>query len=399
MTAPANPPAAPVLHLISGLDPGGAPILLEQMLDGLAARGFSGRVVSLSDAGEVAGSIRRRGVETTALGMPRGVPDPRGLARLIALLRRERPALIQTWLYHADLLGAVAARAAGSPPVVWGVHHANLDPSLTKRSTVWTARACAAVSRLPRAIVCCSQASRRVHVDAGYYGGRVEVIPNGVDPNRFRPDPAARRALRAEWGLSDEAPLVALVARFHPFKDHRTFLRAASRITDRRPETRFILCGEGVEESNAELERWIAAAGVGRRVRRLGRRADPERIYAAVDVAVSSSATEALPLAVAEAMAAGAAVVSTAAGDCAELVGDAGWTTPIGDWAALADAIEQALALTPAARLRIGAAARNRIVSHYSLDAAAERYAALYRRALNPVPPTRAMTEAGWGAG
>ena len=134
-------------------------------------------------------------------------------------------------MYHADLIGGMAAKLAGGIPVAWNIRHSNLDIEGNKRTTLWTIKACAWLSRsLPARIVCCSESSRQIHTALGYSGDEMIVIPNGFDLTAFRPDPAARSSVRQELGISEDALLIGLVGRFNAQKDHGTFIRGAARL-------------------------------------------------------------------------------------------------------------------------------------------------------------------------
>jgi glycosyltransferase involved in cell wall biosynthesis len=300
----------------------------------------------------------------------------------MALIRREQPALLQTWMYHADLLGSIATRVGPPVPVIWGIRRSALDPLLLKPATYAAGKLCAAMSGwLPAPIVCCSETALEGHVRKGYRRGRMSVIPNGFDVARFQPDPMARTALRDELGLAAEAQLVGLAGRFDPQKDHRSFVRAAGILAQRSP-AHFLMCGSGVDRDNRELARWLRAAGCAERVHLLGLRRDMPRIIAALDIAVSSSISEGFPNVVGEAMACAVPCVVTDVGDSARIVDDTGWVVPPADPPALAAAIAEVLALSTAARTACGERARRRIAAHYSVTAVAARYGALYRSVL-----------------
>src|SRR4051812_34325322 len=155
-----------ILHVISDLEVGGAEGMLAKLL--LATKGrLKARVVSLTADGPIGERIRALGVETVSLGMGRGVPDPRGIVALASEIRLFRPDIVQTWMYHADLIGGLAARLAGSPPVIWGLRSG--DAARAKWTTWLTLKACAALSgRLPALIVSCSERGREFHVSEGY---------------------------------------------------------------------------------------------------------------------------------------------------------------------------------------------------------------------------------------
>ncbi len=247
-----------IVHVITGLDTGGAELMLARMLERTDRSRFDSTVISLTDIGPTGQALEAVGTPVRALGMARGVPDPRALVALTRAMREIRPDVVQTWLYHADLLGGLAAKLAGGIPVAWGLHLGNLAPELNKRSTMLTSRACAKASRvLPTAIVCCAEATRTAHTAIGYRADKMVVIPNGFDLDRFRPDPNARESVRHELGLAPDALLIGLVARFDPQKDHKTSVRAAGLLAGLRPEARFVLCGGDVTWENQRLVAWI----------------------------------------------------------------------------------------------------------------------------------------------
>jgi len=371
---------AKVLHIITDLDVGGAERMLVALIGPLAEAGFDSTVLSLMWGGALAEVLRQQGVAVHELGMRPGLPRPAEFPRLVRMIRDLQPDLVQTWMYHADLLGGAAARLAGKMPVVWGLHNTDLDPRRTKRSTRWVVRACATLShRLPTKIVSCSDAGIGIHVDQGYAKDRIISIPNGFDTTALRSDAVDGPAVRGELGLAEDAVLVGQVARFDPQKDHRNFVQAAGLVVEQRPDIHFALVGKGCERDNAALADWIAATGAAERFHLLGLRSDVHRLLAALDLAVLSSAFgEAFPLVVGEAMCCGVPCVATDVGDSARIIGDTGRIVAARDPVALAGAMLELLELTAAERQALGTAARSRILAEFSLPAVAARYAALY---------------------
>jgi glycosyltransferase involved in cell wall biosynthesis len=299
--------------------------------------------------------------------------------RLVRLIRARKPQLIQTWMYHSDLAGGIAARFAGSPPVVWGIHHTVAERKALKPATYLVARLNALLSRrLPAKIVCCAESARLSHTRLGYFAKKMTVIPNGFDPDVFQPDASARAAVRQELGLTSETLLVGQCARFHPEKDHRTFLRAAQLVHHEIPEVHFLLWGKGMETGNEMLANWNREEGPGACVHFLGQRSDSNRLFAALDLATLSSFTEAFPAVIGEAMACAVPCVATDAGDTRIIIGDTGRIVPKRDPESLAQAM-LAMLSQPAERRILGERARQRIIQHYSLEKMAGEYAGLYR--------------------
>ena len=354
------------------------------MLGQLLARGdparLDQRVTSLSGLGALGGDLRASGIVVDALDMRRGPAGAIDAARLAGWLRRDKPDLVQTWLYHADLIGGLAARLAGCRHLVWNIRHTDLRPGSDKRSTILVARVCAALSGcLPERIVCNSETALRTHVALGYPRDKFVVIPNGIDAARFCPDPAAYVAVRRELSVAAGTPLIGLVGRFHPQKDHRGFLRAVGILARRDDSVRFLLCGEDVTPGNARLGEWIVEHGLGDRVHLLGVRQDMPRLTAALDVATSSSSHgEAFGNVIVEAMACGVPCVVTDVGDSGAIVGATGRLVAPGEPEALARAWAELLAAGPEERAALGAAARRRAIEHYAIEGVLERYQALY---------------------
>lgn len=369
-----------IVHLITDLDVGGAELALARLLPALRERGIRSTVVSMTKPGPVASRIRQAGVAVHSLGMRRGVLDPAAVFRLRRLLRVEAPDVLQTWMYHADLLGAVAAWRRLRPALVWNVRASDVDMAHYGWLSAATRRACAWLSRYPDVVVTNSQAGIEFHERLGYRPGRWLMIPNGVDSAEFRPDPAARASLRSELGIPGDAKVVALVGRVDPMKGHDVFLAAASMLLNRCPSVHVLVAGPGVGADAEPFASWSKRLepAARERVHLLGPRDDMPRIYAALDVACSASRFgEGFPNVIAEAMASGVPVVATAVGDARHVVADGGFVVPVGDPTALAGCCEMLLA-DEDRRREMGEAARRRIASSFGMQRFVDAYAGLY---------------------
>ncbi len=374
-----------VVHIITGLEPDGAEQMLYNLIARTQARRIRNEVISLTSDGPVGEALRRVGARVRVLGMRSALPNPLLVGRLASWLRESQPNLVHTWMYHANLIGGVAARLALSAPVIWAVHHADLESGRNKRRTIWTARAGGSFSRTAKRIVYCSQSARRVHERIGYDPAKSEVVPNGFDTVRFRPNAEARQRSRRELGIPANAVVIGMAARLDPAKDHGNFFAAAARLHARLPEVRFALCGAGMTADNSAVKVWMKQAGVEDCCFLLGPRSDMPLVYPAFDIATSSSVAEAFPMAVGEAMACGVPCVVTDAGDSALIAGDPDLVAPVRDPDALAARWER---LAASARLRraAGESARARIEERFSLDSVVEAYEKLYGSVAETIP-------------
>ncbi len=356
-----------VMHVITGLHTGGAETQLANLLCHDARASGEAFVVSLLPGGSLAERLRAAGIRVVDLGMVRGRPSLRSLVRLIWLIRRHRPAIIQSWLYHADFMALMALRLSGrrrATRLVWGIRCSDMDAVRYGRGLRWVIRACVRRSGRPDAVCANSDAGRTYHLGLGYNAERFVVVPNGIDTARFHPDEQGRAAIRRALGVDSERALIAHVARVDPMKDHTSFLAALGRL----PEVEALLIGAGTE---------LLPTRPG--VHNLGRRTDVPRLLAACDLFVSSSAFgEGFSNAIAEAMASGLPVVATDVGDAGMIVGDTGLVVPPGDVEALVRAVCVLLSESPSERAKRGRAARARIDAEFSIGRCQTAYDELY---------------------
>jgi len=369
-----------VMHVITAFGPAGAETMLSRVASGMDGSRFENEVVSLTGILDLAEGLQAIGIRVRTLNMKKRVPNPLLVMLLAKWIRESKPDVIHTWMYHANLVGTLAARLAGNVPLVWGIHHTTLEPRVHKRRTMLVNRTCAFLSRkFPARIVCCSEESLLVHKKQGYAHEKLEVIPNGFDLERGRPDSAARVSLRKELGIPANANLIGKAARFHPQKDHRNFIQAAARLHKQFPEIHFLLCGQGVNWHNSQLVGWIEAAGIRDSCHLLGQRRDVFRLFAGMDIATTASRSgEAFPIVIGEAMTCGTPCVVTDVGDSASIVGETGIVVAPRDPVALAEAWRKLIEAGPEVRRSLGMAARCRVQQHFALPTIVERYQAIY---------------------
>lgn len=355
--------------------------MLAKLVGVLPSLGCECEVVSLLEPGAVAARIEDCGVTVRTLGMRRGLPTPAAILKLAKMIRAYRPHVVQTWMYHADLVGLAACMISGRPPLVWNIRCSDMDFSRYRATTRLTVRACAMLSGFPAAVLTNSSRARDLHRSLGYHPEVFDVIPNGFDLARFRPDSDARAGMRAELGISEDVPVFGHVARFDPMKDHATLLAAMQEISRQKPEARFVLCGDGLEPGNSELVDMVARAGLADSVSLLGRRGDVHRVMAGFDVfCLSSAFGEGFPNVVGEAMACGVPCVVTDVGDCREIVGESGRVCNPRDARSLALGALELLADVQADAESVRRQCRDIVLNHFSLEHVAEKYHSLYTR-------------------
>ncbi|AZY51465.1 glycosyltransferase family 4 protein [Bordetella avium] len=368
-----------IVHIITGLGQGGAEAVLYRLAT-YAETTTRHVVISLTDEGVYGARLRAAGIKVHALGMARGRVTLGGLMALRALLRKEAPDAVQTWMYHADLIGGLAARLAGIKALSWGIRNSGNHLNRSSRSARLVLRLCALLSGwMPRAIVCAAQDAADRHQALGYDTGKIVVIANGYDLSRYAPDPLAGERMRALWGVDAGTPLIGCVARWDPLKDHRNLLAALGQLLREGQAPRCVLVGRGMTPANAELMALIDGQGLAGQVLLAGPSDDVPAVMNSLDLHVLSSCAEGFPNVVAEAMACGTPCVVTDVGDAAYIVGDTGVVVPPEQPAALARGIAQGLREMPAGG-RAAEAARERVLALFDLGRMVRAYEAVWRR-------------------
>jgi glycosyltransferase involved in cell wall biosynthesis len=365
-----------ILLLSTSMGMGGADQQLLSAALGLRERGHEVRIVSLTPLGEMGARARAAGLPTESLEMRRGIPDPRGLARLVRLVRAWRPTVLHSHMLHANLMARAVRVFTRIPVVVSTIHNIYEGGRLRMLGYRLT-------NGLVDHVTIISQAAADRFVrDRIVPPALLEVVPNGVDTERYRAVSAGTRdRLRGSLGLGREFAWLA-VGRFETAKDYPNMLRAFSRVRAERPDTVLLLVGRGSLQS--ETQALATGLGLEGSVRFVGTREDVPAFMTVADGYVMSSAWEGMPMVLLEAAAAGLPIVATRVGGNQEVVqeGASGFLAPPGDDAALGAAMLRLMALPEPERRAMGTRGHDHVRQHYDLARVVDRYEAAYREVL-----------------
>ena len=373
-----------ILHIITGLNDGGAEAVLYRLCT--YDDTYNHKVISLMDEGKYGPLLTDSGTDVHCLNMPAGKVTPSGLYKLLKLIRDLKPDVVQTWMYHADLIGSAAARLAGNKNIVWNIRHTTLEKHHSKRSTILVAKACAKISKkIPLKIICCADKAVEVHKAIGYDDRKMTVIANGYDLSRLCILTDTQSKLKNELG--DIFPSIGMVARYNAQKDHFNLLEAFAIVKKANIPHKLILVGKDINSSNANLVEKIQSLDLDNSVILLDQRTDIPVVMNSLDLHVlSSSFGEAFPNVLAEAMACGTPCVTTDVGDAALIVGDTGWVVPPKNPQELAEAILLALReqqMEPMAWSERKSACRTRVVDNFSIETMISKYHQIWDRVQN----------------
>jgi glycosyltransferase involved in cell wall biosynthesis len=367
-----------IVHIITGLNTGGAELMLFKLLSESNRVKYDSTVISLSDLGPVGEKFSNIGISVYTLKINREFPNPFILIRLLLILKKIRPDVIQTWLYHADLIGGIAGKIMGVP-VVWSIRHNNLSPDVNKKKTLFVVKLLALMSSyIPAKIISCSISSKLTHSQYGYSANNIEVIPNGFDLDQFFPDKEAYKSVRIELDLKKDQIIIGLVGRFDRQKDHQNFIESAALLLSKKPEVVFVLCGAGINRKNKILLQWIMKTGKDNSFFLLGQRNDINRLTAAFDIAVSSSCGEGFSNVIGEAMSCEVPCVATDVGDSKYIIGETGIIVPPKDSQALAEALGSMLTMEGKDRRSLAKKARKRIEHNFTISGVLHQYEYLW---------------------
>ena len=357
-----------VVFLIRSLDIGGAQRQLIELASGLHRANWQVKVLVFYGGGELEPDLLKRGVRVESLAKT-GRWDVIGFSyRLLRALRRERPDVLHGYLGTENLLSTAMQPLIPKMRVVWGLRASNMDLDEYDRLARVLFKMGCLFSRFADLVICNSTAGKEFGAAHGYRSNRMVVIPNGIDSERFKPDPVARSEMRRRWAIGEDHILVGVIGRLDPMKDHDTFLRAAAVVIRERPDVRFVCVGDGPEPYRGKLKGLATNLGLDERLTWAGPHLDMPNVYNALDLAVLSSRWgEGFPNVVAEAMATGVPCVVTEVGDAPIVVGDTGWVCPPHDPTKLA----RALIVATGSRRGLAACgrrARQRVRTEFSIE-------------------------------
>jgi glycosyltransferase involved in cell wall biosynthesis len=372
-----NRPLPALALLIRDLGFGGAQRQLVTLARALHGSSFAVTVVSFYP-GPLAADLTAAGVPQITIGKHSRWDLVGFSLRLAQTLRRLQPAVLHGYLAESNLMALLLKPFCGHPKIVWGVRDSESDAhqwGLLGRASFHLN---CLLSRFANQIIANSQSGRRWYQTQGFpsEAARFAVVPNGIDIERFQPRP----------GLAPATPLLGIIGRLNPMKDHPTFLRAAALVARQHPDVRFEVIGDGPEHALKELQHLARDLGLASCVTWCPGQSDPETVYPRLTAIVSSSAYgEGFSNVLAEAMACGIPGIATDVGDAAIVLGDTGFLCPPRNPAALAEAMTRFLDLPPAARASLGQQARQRIATHFTIPQMIQRTAALLHPTL-PLP-------------
>ncbi|OBP15335.1 hypothetical protein A5320_08200 [Rheinheimera sp. SA_1] len=366
-----------ICHIITDLDVGGAEFMLKRLLEQQIDERNSILVISLTGIGKIGEQLIAQGFSVYALDMKGKLAFPAAFWNLSRLLRQFKPDLVQTWMYHADLLGGLAAYYCGIRHIVWGIHCSKLP--IGRPLTKLVMQCCARLSAwLPAKIVCVAEAARQNHIEYGYVDHKMVIIPNGFSAATLQKTISQPKPILSAHGITMSMFVVGCVGRFHPDKGQDILVQTIKLVSQKVPHVKFVLAGRGCDKHNVELMELIASCGVVEQMVLLGERDDVPYLLPEFDLFCMPSRSEAFPVALGEAMLAGLPCVATNVGDSKALGGPDTVFVEACDVNALANAIVEMSQQSPDELAQKGSLGRKRVEQLYSIENVSQHYKTIY---------------------
>ncbi|MGE6246212.1 glycosyltransferase [Psychrobacter proteolyticus] len=371
-----------IVHIIISLNVGGAELMLQRLvINSNKNNQFEHSVISLTDLGGIGYELKQQGVAVYSLGMKSLTSAPLIFLKLQRLLKKIQPDVVQTWMYHSDLLGGLAAKSLGVKKIIWGIRNTELNTkkNLSRQAIV---NLCAKLSySIPSQIACVAHTAMDTHIKkGGYDASKMLVIPNGFDINKFKPNEIQRLQLRDKLNIKFDELVIGNIGRFDPVKNHENFIKACILLLKKGYEFKVLLAGRDVDLNNPEISKFFKNNKLSKYFLFLGQVQDTAAFYNAIDVFCLTSITEGFPNVLGEAMATQKICLSTDAGDAKIILKDNGFHIPSTDYRDIADTLEHKVLNGEVLYLQsMAQGARQSIETSYTLDKIVNDFEILYQ--------------------
>ena len=368
-----------IIHIITGLNTGGAEMMLYKFL---SISKHHNVVISL---GKSTGTNIEEMISELGVNIYFAELKLQNLTNrqnnIIKTIKREKPDILQGWMYHGNIIAQIIGIFFNNIPVFWNVRHSLHDLKREKLVLRFIIGASTFLSKLASQIIYNSIISAKQHESIGYKSSKTIYIPNGFDQNVFTPQKRsdAKKVFKSKYDISENQIIIGHVARYHPMKGHKEFISAIKILVDKNFPVKGIMIGNSIDQNNAYLRGFIKRNRISNSLLLLGECKNTDELIAGFDILVSSSLWgEGFSNTIGEAMACGVPCVATDVGDSKKILKNLGKIVPPGDACSLAKACAEFIRM-PSDEIRLlSIKLRNEIVENYSITKIVNRYDNLY---------------------
>lgn len=358
-----------IVFLARSLEVGGAEVQLTELAKSLGeSQRFSVTIITLYKGGELEKNLAQSKVSLISMDKTGRWDLIRWIPKLVTTIRNLKPDILHSYLGPPNIIAALLRLFIRPKRLFWGIRASEMDFSHYDWSWRIVNNLEKLLSRIPDGIIVNSYAGEKLLKKRGYPDSRIHVIHNGIDIHKFFSKPSAGMELRKKWLAGRSGPLIGLVARLDPMKDHLTFLRAATILSKNFPSAKFVCIGGGKDRYLSELKAFAFSLGLDSKIIWAGEQKNMLAVWNALDLATLTSAFgEGFPNAVGEAMACGIPCVATDVGDVRIIISNDLFITPCRNPNLLASAWSEELGISEEEREVLCRNNRTRISQEFSI--------------------------------
>jgi glycosyltransferase involved in cell wall biosynthesis len=308
-----------IFHIISGLSAGGA----ERNLYNICTNNTKNNhiVVSLTNIGEFGKLLKQKNIEVFCFNLKSKLYFIKNLYLLYKLIAARKPDIVQTWLYHADLIGGLIAKLAGCNNIYWNLRQSKFLIESKNKFTYNIILINSKISSwLPKKIICNSSLAKRVHINLGYDSKKFKIIYNGVDTNKFYINSDIKKKFRKKYRIKKNTIVLGCVGRNDPYKDIQNLIVALSILKLKNISFVCIIVGKDFNKKNKELVNLITNLSLKKNIYLWGYKKNIAKIMNCLDLFILSSKSESFPNVIIEAMSCGVPCVATNVGDVKKII-------------------------------------------------------------------------------
>ena len=368
-----------IIYIISVIGTGGAEMMLYKLIKNLDKTNLKIiTIISLSKNKNELSYFNDLQFNITTFNFRNILFIPITFLKLIFYIRKKKPDIVHTWMYHADLIGGLAAKIAGVRFIIWGIRNSYLSTLYNKKFTKYVVLSCSKLSYyIPDIITSNSQSSALDHINIGYNKNKFIIIPNGFDMTKFN-NKNTKLNIRDKLNLDYNTILIAHIARFHPQKNHIGFIEAAYNIHIQHPNIHYVMIGSNVDYNNPILVNKIKELNLSKHIHLLGLIENINEIISNFNFFISTSFGEAFPNVIGEAMSSNVICISTDVGDCAEIIHNYGFISKDTSSKSISDSTIEALKMNKEEQLNMKLNAKKRVETNYNINLISNLYLELY---------------------
>ena len=366
------------LHIIASLNIGGAETMLLRLIKHRPDLAKSTIVISLTENGKIGTTLEAMGVKVISMEMNTWSSTFITILKIKRIIQNEKPHIIHTWMYHANILGGIAAYLAKNKNIIWSIRRSEFKRKESFSTFVVMKIGAFFSSIIPKVIVHVAELGLKNHQEYGYKSSNTLVIPNGFDIEKFKHDSVARKRIRNELNLTDDHIVIGCVGRFHESKGYETLISSSIEVLKLHKNVKYLLVGRNLDYQNNTLMEWINKTYFSDHFLLAGEQDNVSEYMSAMDIFCLSSTTEGFPNVVGEAMASALPCVVTDVGDVKKIIVNDAILIQPENKQLLSKGLCEMLNIDNEKRQKIGLKGRIKIEKEYPIKSICDRYYNLY---------------------